>query len=335
MGAGALALAVAACGGGGGSAPPPTTGGGGGTPAPSPSPSPTPTSVSYTKFDDLTGDREFNTACSLNPTISGGQGFGGITLFTDFFTFAFTEASETWRVAGPTLSDTFDSSFGPSDISSQQAGEFTLYRREITVNGNSVPEFFVLITPQLANGSVDYVRGGDAVLFGINSQTQAFYRCVFGVPTELDDALPASTVSYDQFVSANGNARVTDGAGVVTQYNIEDTQIEVTANPANGEITVTLDVRGREVTRDPTTGQITTSSTVTQLGTFTGNTAIDGTIQGFEGGLSDSNGQFVGEYSGWFFGPQGIELGIALHGTQNRNDASTLTFGVSMAGPRG
>lgn len=331
MGACALALVLSACGGGGNSSPPPTTGGGGN---PAPSPSPTPTPVSYTKFDDLTGDQTFNTACSLDPAINGGLGTGGITPFTSFFTFAFADATDTWTIAGPTLTDTFNSSFGPSEISSQAAGEFTVYRRELTINGNNVAEFFALITPQLNNGTVDYVRGGDAVMFGTGNQIQAFYRCVFGVPTELDDQLPASTVSYDQFVSANGNAQLTDGAGVTSQYNIADTQIAVTANPTNGEITVTLNVRGREITRDPNTGQVSTSTTITDLGTYTGNTATTGTIQGFEGLLSDSNGQFVGEYSGWFFGPQGIELGIALEGTHNRNDASVLRFGISMAGPQ-
>lgn len=331
LGASALALALVACGGGGSSSPP-ATGGGGGTPAPSPSPSPAP--ITYTAFDDLTGDREFNTACANDGSFAGQQA-AGITTFSDFFTFAFTEATETWRVAGPTLDDTFDSSFDPSNISSQQDGEFVVYRREFSLNGRDVAEFFAILTPQFQGGTAQYVRGGDAILFGVNNQQQAFYRCVFGVPTELDDELPTSSIVFNASLDANGNATVTNGADPAVQYNLDVSDLELTADPASGEIQVTLNVRGREITRDPNTGDVTVSDTETELGTFSGTTAITGDVQGFEGVLTDSNGLFVGEYSGWFFGPQGAEIGVALYGNQTRNDGSELRFGLSIAGPQG
>ncbi len=131
--------------------------------------------------------------------------------------------------------------------------------------------------------------------------------CVIGVPSQLTDR-PAATVSFAQF-AYNGTAFITDRTtNARRQFDISESTAQLTANPTTGAIDVTLTIVGREFL---TGGALAT--TTTSLGTYAGQSGIDGTRQTFAAPMTrQPDGSVGGGFSGWFFGPQGREAGLAF-----------------------
>lgn len=296
-------LMVAACGGGGGSGggvsvvpagtptvtptPTPTPAA---TPTPTATPAPTPTpTASYTRFADLTGSRTFQTACASvllggtpptpQPVLSFGE---GPTLDT---------AASGWTVAGDGVSLQFAASDAVASASGQRS-----YERSVS---GSVQRFTIADT--VAGITPDYVRS-----FALRTDRAAgstLYSCVFGVPAVAADA-PTAATSYTR-VGVSGNAYVADGGGTVQTYALTASTGTVRFDAATGAMIVSIRLLGNLQTANGT------ASATTDLGTFTGNAAVDRTRGRFYSQLdSEDRVSLFSSLSGWFFG--GTEAGAAF-----------------------
>ena len=318
---------LTACGGGGGSPTPTATG----APAPAPAPAPTPTPTPTT-FDELTGDQTFSTACALLPAQ---RFFTPTTNFPNDFTLNFEAATETWTFAGPSPAGILDNSFGPNDIITEEPGVFTFYSRDNGqgLGGNPFNDIFFLGTPQFNGGTAQFVRVAEFATAISGASIPDTHQCVFGIPTALDDPLPQQTLNFGPRLDALGSALLLNAT--ITGFRLENSELVLTADPTTGEIEFTLTLLARETIPDPNGGLPTVSDTQTSFGTFTGTTAIDGSAQTFFGGVvGDNSVGVVGEFTGWFFGPQGTEIGIAMNGAVLLPNQDLLTFTVAFGGPQ-
>lgn len=300
-----LALALTACGGGdGGGSPPPT--GGGGTPTPTPSPSPTPT---YSLFSALTGDQQFSSACAGTTEQFGNFGILPDVGFIRSSTFPlaidhdFLAASSSWRIASRTTDGVdYAVTFGPADVVTTAQPNTVAYRR---TDANGFGMRFAITQPTIGTTNAEYLRSTRVLVRPGTVTTNAF--CIIGVPTLLTDR-PATAITYSQFSFA-GTVFITDRTtSTRRQFDITDSTAQITANPTTGLINVSLTIIGREFLAG---GALAT--TTTPLGTFTGQSGIDGTQQTFAAPLNrQPDGSVGGGFSGWFFGPQGREAGLAF-----------------------
>ncbi len=323
------AVVLAACGGGDGSSnsstPPATGGGGGGTGGGGGgTPTPPPPAITYTAFNDLTGDQSFQTACAIGANSMQTFAF---SLFSDAggISYSFAEAGETWTNTSNGAFGGFSETFGPSDIVEDEPGVRTFYQRQNPAGVLS--DIFVFGTPQWPNATPDYVRGS----FFQSSEGGAF-NCVFGVPTLLEDDLPSSTVTYSQETDAAGTL-VTfpgqSGAGfgpTATSFDLSPTAFTVTANPDTGVVTISVDIRGVEFSFDAD-GNRVDGTDITEFGTMTGEAQVTDTEQTLFADMFNPDGiNFIASASGWFFGPQGEEIGIVFSGRQSLADGSAVSF---------
>lgn len=295
---------LGSCGGGGGSS------GGGGTPTPTPTPTPSPTPTpTYSLFSALTGDQRFSSACAGTTEQAGQLGLFSDVGFIRSSTFPlaidhdFLSATSSWRIASRSP-DGFDYAytFTPSDIISTTQPNTVAYRQ---VASNGFGTRFSITQPTLGTTPAEYVRTTRVFTRPASILTNAF--CVIGVPTLLTDR-PTTSISYTQFFY-NGTAFITDRTTLARrQFDISTSTAQLTANPTTGAVTVTVTIVGREFLSD---GSL--SPTSTALGTYTGQSVIDGTQQTFAAPFSRvPDGSVGGGFSGWFFGPQGREAGLAF-----------------------
>ncbi|MCZ8370513.1 MAG: hypothetical protein O9293_11215 [Porphyrobacter sp.] len=173
------------------------------------------------------------------------------------------------------------------------------------MDANNFGTRFAITQTTLGTINAEYVRATRVLVRPGNTIVNAF--CVIGVPTLLTDR-PAAAVTYSQF-AYNGTAFITDRTtGARRQFDISESTAQFTANPTNGAINVSLTIVGREFLAG---GALAT--TTTALGTYAGQSGIDGTQQTFGTPLTrQPDGSVGGGFSGWFFGPQGREAGLAF-----------------------
>ncbi len=313
---------LASCGGGdsGGSTPPPT-GGGGGTPTPSPTPSPSPTPT-YQTFAQLTGDRNFATSCG---GLRQGE-LGGPIIASDFgegvsegrgLVFDFAAASNTWNITGPG----FTTSFGPADISATPPANTTLYTRDV----NGFPTRFSIVSRPFGTQAAEYVRGA-ALTYRTGGGVEDYF-CVFGVPTLTTDPLPTSTITYTQFNIGGFAVRNSNATGV-SVFDLRESTVTLSANPATGQVTTQITLVGREFVAG------VPAATVTQLGTFNSTGTVNNRPS-YSGDLT-SPGQVVpaSRFAGWFFGPQGREAGYAFNILVDLPEGGRLTGGGAVTARR-
>jgi len=295
-------LMVAACGGGGGSGsvavvsgsptpaptPAPTA-----TPTPSPTPSPTPTPAasSYTRFADLTGSRTFQTACASvlpNETPPTPQ---PVLPFGDGPTLDYAAAGG-WTITG----DGVALAFAASDAVSAPTGQKAF---EKTVSG--AVQRLTITDPAIAGTTLDYVRS--YTLRTDRTAGSTLYSCVFGVPMRSTD-IPTAAVSYGK-VGVTGTAYVSDQNGTVQTYTLTSSTGTVSYDPTSAALVLSVHLLGNLQTANGT------AATTTDLGTFTGNGALDAGRSKFSGQLdsADRISLFSG-FGGWFFG--GTETGSAF-----------------------
>jgi hypothetical protein len=180
-------------------------------------------------------------------------------------------------------------------------------------------ERFSVITITQNGNPLDYVRVAQIIAQPFVGSTNQL--CAFGVPTIVTDRPPA-TVTYGGlafFGIANVNA--TPGSGVGINYVVSSSVITMTANPANGQVNFSLDLKGRE------TSSAGTSTTVTDLGVFTGTATLDGTTPSFSDLLVDPTNTIAGNFGGGFFGPQGGTSAVSVSIQSRRADGSDLQLG--------
>jgi hypothetical protein len=317
----ALALALVACGDGGGS--PPATGGGGTptpTPTPTSSPTPTPTPTpTYQTFSQLTGTQTFATTCGgtsgffgSGPRAVGGARLGeGVTIVSDRSLPSYTISND--GTGFPFFSTAFDQSHRDTGRSGEA------YARP-AASGSGFTERFSIFAP-IENGTeLPYVRVAQFSAEAQNERPNLI--CALGVPTQLTDR-PARTVTYNR-VFPFGTATVSQNSGATPfeNYRITNSVVTLTGNPANGQITFSLDLKGQLVTGG------TVSPTVTDLGVFTGTAVFDGTTLGYSDIVTDSTNTVAGTFGGGFFGPQGTTAAVSVGLNTRRADGSDLALGA-------
>lgn len=321
------ALALAACGGGGGSSSPPATAGGG-TATPAPAPAPTPPPITYTAFDDLTGDQTFMTACAAGASTEFTVDANAFSA-TGFVTIDRSASGDTFTVSGGTRAGEVNTTFRPEDIVQDEPGVLTLFQRPTTANG--LTEVLAFGTPQWPTTTAQYVRGA---FFLALSETgiPVGQNCIFGVPTELNDELPTSTITYTMEIDAAGSAvTATSTAGPIQKaFNLAPTTFTISADPTTGVVSYTIDLKGFEQSAGPD-GLPVDSTEVTEFGTYTGSANVGGAAgeeaQFFAGDLLKEGAIGLNaQTSGWFFGPQGIEVGVVVSGTEQLVDGSFISF---------
>lgn len=314
-----MALALAACGGGdSGSTPPPT--GGGGTPSPSPSPTPSPTPTpTYQTFAQLTGTQTFATTCggTTNSLLSGTIVRGGGRLGSNI-TIVSDRSQPSYNIFDNISGSEggFSTSFTQADRDTTRPGE--AYAK-ILVNGFT--ERLSVLTLSQNGSPLEYARAAQIIAQTATGGGSINTVCAFGVPTLVTDR-PAMTVTYGWvafFGLANVNA--TPGSGTGVNYLVTNSIVTMTANPANGQINFTLDLKGRE------TSPAGTSDVVTDLGVFTGTTTLDGTTPSFSDTIVNSANTVSGTFGGGFFGPQGGTAAVSVGIQTRRADNSDLRLG--------
>ncbi|WP_265563132.1 hypothetical protein [Sphingomicrobium arenosum] len=293
-----MVLALTACGGGGSEkapSPPPVS-------QPSPSPTPTPAPATYSTFAQLTGNRSFDSACTIffngsQPWLS--SGFGAFPDVGSSLNIDYLADSDSWTVEGASDAP-FSYTFSPSDRSPTSSSSEPVYRK---ADGKGFDTRFAIGARALGSQAPEYVR--TARMIARPDAALSDYFCVFGVPTRLDDTLPTSTLRYSAF-SVLGTLLVTGGA-LAGQYELSESVVTLSANPSTGEILTTIDLVGRQFMG----GSL--SETRTDLGSYYGEASIDGSVASFSGGIFGSD-RAVGaaNFSGWFFGPQGREAGYSF-----------------------
>lgn len=287
---------LAGCGGGGS--------GGGTVSAPSPTPAPLPT-ISYTKIADMTGDRQYSTACS------GLRVFGGTlplipSEFGGGYPFLYSAASSTYSMT----IDGVDHRFGPEDrVVTTAPGRESFAR--VTSNG----------TQRLDTGSsmigdvpVDYVRR-----LSLTSPTAAsLILCIYGVPTLVSDR-PTSTASITYGQSNVAGGLMIERSGTSRSFSFVQNRVALDANPVTGEVIATIRLAGMEIING------VVSTTVTEFGTFRGTAAVDGVRSSYQDSFINTDlARYSGSFSGWFFGPRGRESAFVFSINDSRNNGERL-----------
>lgn len=297
------------------STPPPTMGGGGTpSPSPTPTPTPTPTPISYTRFADLTGDRNFQTACA---GVQQGN-LQGITA-SDFgegisqgrgLEVAFGATNGTWTITGPG----FVTAFAPADADPMVTAPSIGFVR---TSANGFRDRFTIGARPFGTQAVEYVRGS-RLFYQVEASRVVDFFCVLGVPTLINDTRPASTVTYTAFNL--GGTMITNGPTGGGQFDLGDSTVTLSANPTNGQVIARLTLIGRQFT------PAGLSTTQTPLGTYEGTAVTDGTRTNFSSPLGSSDRTSLNSgFAGWFFGPQGLEAGFAFNIIADAPDGTRLT----------
>ncbi|AUX69756.1 hypothetical protein CHX26_09815 [Porphyrobacter sp. HT-58-2] len=179
---------------------------------------------------------------------------------------------------------------------------------------------FLLANKPVEGITREYVRNFVHVIRARPSDPSTTYYCTYGVPTLLTDPLPTSTITYSSF-TVIGNA-FTIIQGQPTSYDLSESVVTLSANPATLQILTQITFVGRQVL-----GPGILSDTRTQLGSASGTSTLEDNVQSFVGPL-EGNFVRVGDsaFGGWFFGPQGREAGYGF-GIQGQTETGApLTF---------
>ncbi|ANK13352.1 hypothetical protein A9D12_10815 [Erythrobacter neustonensis] len=215
----------------------------------------------------------------------------------------FQAATNSWRIASRSQ-DGVDYAlvFGPGDVVTTAQPNTVAYRQ---VGANGFGNRFAITQPTIGTTNAEYLRSTRVLTRPGTLTTNAF--CIIGVPTRLNDR-PATPISYTQFTYA-GTVFITDRTlGTRRQFDISESTASISANPTTGAVNVSLTIIGREFLAG---GAL--APTTTPLGTYAGQSGIDGTQQTFAAPLNrQPDGSVGGGFSGWFFGPQGREAGLAF-----------------------
>ncbi|MBX7540242.1 hypothetical protein [Qipengyuania sphaerica] len=303
---------LSACGGGDSSGP--STGGP--TPAPPPPPPPPP-AATYVKFADLTGVQNFQTTCA------GEESYSGQPVPLGGFPFGNTVAIQSDR-SGPSYDITVANigfagerslSFTPENLESSSTATSQRYS---FVDGTGRTQRYSIFVPRVSDTDLEYTRL--ASLFSPSDTGFINLICALGVPTVLTD-VPASSVN---FVTSSTAAilrivqNAGSGGGPTVQYSAVPTIAEGFGDPATGTVRFSIDLKGYEFVGGMR------SDVVTDIGRYTGETTIDGSETNFSGLVVNAENVVVGEFGGWYFGPQGRTMAVSYTVTDRRPDDSEV-----------
>lgn len=317
-------VALASCGGGG------SSGGGSGStnnPAPAPTPTPTP-SITYQKYTELTGNQDFQSGCAGLYNASElifHQGFGYYPTIPSSLVQNYDAASSTWTVEGQEpFGVEFSYQFGPADLHPSSTDQLQRYER---VDGNGFNTRYSIYARDFGGTYAEYVRSSRLFARPLDGGALNDIYCVFGVPTDLDDSYPTSSFDYPA-ISLGGTAFVRGGAAN-GQYDLTESVVTLNVNPNTGEVKPTMQLVGRLFTPSGLADERT------QLGTYTGTAEVDGTMVGFSSYLESSDRAYgISQFGGWFFGPQGKEVGFVFSLMATQPDGGEITATGAIQGRR-
>ena len=148
-------------------------------------------------------------------------------------------------------------------------------------------------------GPLEYARVA-SVLTNINGQART-YNCIIGVPTLVTDVPTATSVTYR---AAYGGSVYRTSAGITAPYSLGKTAVTLSADRITGKVTMSLHLIGT-----PAAG-----GADVDFGTVTGTADIDPATGGYYGSVwtSPTLNVVFGQFSGRFYGPQGLETEIAV-----------------------
>ena len=268
-------------------------------------------------FAQLTGTQTFGTVCGGNFNGLQRLQLGGSPLGTDFFSIVSDRGVPTYQVNGTANGPmaAFSTTFTQADRDTTATGE--AYRK---TTANGFTERFSIFPLTSGGTELPYVRVSSIVAQNPNGFSTL--ACAYGVPTIPTDRPPA-TVNYTGLASLGTADVTTSGAGGPTtqSFVINSSVLTMSANPANGEVRFSLDLKGRLLTG----GMV--STTVTDLGVFTGTETLDGTAPRFAGVLMDQGNAVAGTFGGGFLGPQGVTPAVSVGIRTRRADGSDLLLG--------
>ena len=267
------------------------------TPSPSPSASPTPTPT-YSTYVSLTGDQQFDLACATVNSNGSSIVLGQPIAFDadPGLTLTYTAADDSYAVNGSGVSEIFT----PADIDNSFPNSEAAYSK-----ADSVGSRLIIGAPAPGGMTAQYTRGLYVLVQNTITSNVDEYVCAFGVPTLISDPPAETNVTFTGF-SGNGVLRQYQSDGTVGVYSLTTSSESASVNTTTGQIDFAFSVSGTLIA---TYGPGTAAATV-DLGSFTGQTTMDGIAQNFGGILSHQDNTIQSQYQGWFFGPQGKELNL-------------------------
>lgn len=182
---------------------------------------------------------------------------------------------------------------------------FELYRNT-SAGGSS--QFLDITTPLLESQPARYTRFLRSA-FRVTPDDNLQLRCALGVPTLLTD-VPDSRIdkSIADFFAITIQNTTTGSVTDTDAFDLDPSTVAFSFDPASGDITIELTLRGPEILDD-----LTLSNEITELGAYSATGTFDGQGTNFGGVITNSSGAEVGDFAGWFFGPQGAEVAIAFN----------------------
>ncbi|WP_066555021.1 hypothetical protein [Croceicoccus bisphenolivorans] len=182
-----------------------------------------------------------------------------------------------------------------------------------------------IVAPDPGGSTLQYSRVLAYGLFNGNFGGVENTTCVFGVPTEPDDEPSTSPVSYTAFASGGSIVRVfTDGT--FASYTVTGSQEAISVDLNTYTVDITMHLTGT-LGNKSASGSGASAETTVDFGTFTANDIeINDEPYSIGGLFNYQDFDLQMPFQGWFFGPKGKEIGIAV--TYFRpNDPGYRAFG--------
>ncbi|GGD52059.1 hypothetical protein GRI62_05690 [Erythrobacter arachoides] len=283
---------LAGCGGGGGSSDVPG-------PVATSSPTPTPGATPYQTFAQQTGNRTYATSCAAGVLKVPGTVVYPATDFGASLAIAYNAGTQLFAINGP---NGVNANFGPADLDpAPPASSSAAYSRTLA---DGFRARFIIGNGAGAGGTLDYVRSAF-----LAAQTGAgeplTHYCVLGVPTLITDQPASGSLTFGQ-IAVSGVALEQVSGGFVT-YDIRDSTVSLSANATTGRIAASIRLLGRRVDSG------TAAGASTELGTFAGTAALATNATTFSGVLTSTDRTSLqSQIGGWYFGPQGREIGASF-----------------------
>ena len=306
--------ALVSCGGGDSS--PPTSGGGSPPPSPSPSPSPTPSPTppptSYTKFAEISGAVELDTACfsaspnvaNIMPDLFGPQGFGADDVLnydgSDYSVSIATQNGLSQNWTGDQRANR-TTGWGPDE------DQYSWVKRRTSDTNFENLTMFVPMFSSAGDNLSDYSRLIEANIVGAGTTSSLTY-CVAGAPTFASD-LPTGSKTYSETDTRWGVPWENDGTGAAKRGSFSPTStFEMTADFDAATVTFDILLESNAFALSKNYGPYTGTGSIDDNGAISADLATpDGVLR----------------LRGSFFGPGAGEFAIAYGLEEDTNNDGT------------
>lgn len=243
----------------------------------------------------LAADHVFLSACTQARDPGTGN-LGPATMPDNGVTFTHVAATDSWT----TLADGITLAFGPADHDPGAPSSAIDYAKV----GASGTDRFRISGVRVAGAGLPYAAL--ATLASRSHFPQTDYDCVIGIPTLLGDAPAGTSFAFQGALSGIGYRARSGFSGYDAVYDMKKSSVTLQVNLATGKVETAIHFIGSPIP----------SGTDVDFGTATGTADIDpgtGAYYGAAGAwTSPEMDPYFAQFSGRFFGPQGIEAGYAV-----------------------